>query len=401
MNIFQKSIKAIVILSLLIVSSCQKDSVSKALKIGTAPGEIKKYSFEAIPGGAIITYELPEGTDLRYVKATYTLNSGVTREAKSTIYKNTIQVDGFAKEGEYDITLVAVGLGDVASGPMVIKVNVLRPSHQLVMDSVKINKSMYAAFGGLNIDYSNISSTNLIFHILSRDQQGNWAEIQTVYSAAKKGRVRTRGLEPVLQDFAAFVTDRWNNRSDTVTASLTPFKEALITTRFTALNLPGDTWEHHTGQGRARPLAILFDGLHPVNGTQFQTKPSSVLPQWFTWDMTAPFRLSRFILYPDYTGNDKAVFGGGQPLEFELWGSNHPLPDFSNWTKVGVFKSVKPSGNPLGINTIEDVEQAKNGEEFEIEGDLGSFRYWRFKTISTWGAVPYIQLSELTFYGAE
>ncbi len=401
MNNLKKIAKAILVISLLIAVGCEEDLTPKALKTGAAPETIKKYSFTSIPGGAIITYDLPEGTDLRYIKATYTLNSGTVREAKSTIYKNTLQVDGFANEGEYDISLTSVGLGDVESSPIIVKIKALRPSHKLLIDTVKLNKSLYAAFGGLNIDYSNPTASSLVFHVLAKDAANKWNEIQTVYSAAKTGRVRTRGLEPVAKDFAVYVTDRWNNRSDTASASLTPYKEALISTKFSALNLPGDTWEYHTGQGRARALEILFDGMHNVNGSIFQTKPSTVLPQWFTWDMKQPFRLSRFILYPDYTGNDKNNFSGGQPMEFELWGTNNPLPDFSNWTRVGVFKSVKPSGSPLGINTTDDVEQMKNGEEFEIEGNSGTFRYWRFKTVATWGGVPYLQLSELTFYGAQ
>lgn len=400
MKIILRTQIVLLIIMLLAGTSCKRDLVPQAIKTGSAPEAVKTYSYTSIPGGAIITYQLPEGSDLRYVKATYMLNSGVVREAKSTIYKNTLQVDGFAQEGEYDINLTAVGLGEVESAATTVKIKALRPSHKLVIDSVALNNSMYAAFGGINVDYSNNTESSLVFHILAKDASNKWTEIQTAYSRAKTGRVRARGLEPLARDFAVYVTDRWNNRSDTVTASLTPFKEALINTKFAALNLPGDTWEHHTGQGRARPLVILFDGLHAANSTIFQTKPSSVLPQWFTFDMIQPFRLSRFIMYPDIPPVEKNIFIGGQPLEFELWGSNNPTPDFSSWTLVGAFKSVKPSGSPIGVITADDLAQARNGEEFEVEGNSGSFRYWRYKTVATWGNVPYLQLSELTFYGA-
>lgn len=400
MKIIQKIQMALLIVVLLGATSCEKDLVPKALKTGSAPGPVKSYTYQSIPGGAIITYDLPQGDDLRYVKATYTLNSGVTREAKSTVYKNTIQVDGFANEGDYDIQLNAVGLGDVESEPLMARIKASRPSHKLLIDSVKLNNSMYAAFGGLNIDFKNYTQSSMVFHVLAKDATNNWKEIQTSYSSARAGRVRTRGLEPVARDFAVFVTDRWNNRSDTVSVKLTPLKEALITTKFTALTLSNDTWEHHTGQGRARPLVILFDGSHNQNGSIFQTKPTSGMPQWFTFDMTQAFRLSRFILYADIPPSDRNVFAGGQPMEFELWGSNAPMASFDSWTLVGSFKSVKPSGSPLGIVTADDIAQARNGEEFEIEGNSGSFRYWRFKTVSTWGNVLYLQLAELTFYGA-
>lgn len=400
MKIIQKLNIASLVLVLFMVTSCQKDLVPKSLKTGEAPGPIKNYTYESVPGGAIITYDLPEGSDLRYVKATYTLNSGVTREAKSTVYKNTILVDGFANEGEYDIKLNAVGMGDVESVPTIAKIKASRPAHKLLIDSVQINSSMYAAFGGLNIDFSNYTGNSMVFHILAKDASNKWVEIQTSYSSAKTGRVRLRGFEAVEREFAVYVTDRWNNRSDTVSTKLTPFQEALITTKFTALNLSNDTWEHHTAQGRARPLVIMFDGQHAQNSLIFQTKPSSVMPQWFTFDMIQSFRLSRFILYPDVPPSEKNVFAGGQPAVFELWGSNNPTASFDSWTLVGSFKSVKPSGSPLGVVTADDIAQARNGEEFEVEGNAGSYRYWRFKTLSSWGNVPYIQISELTFYGA-
>lgn len=401
MNIIQKIQIALSIAVLIAVSSCEKDLVPKALKSGEAPGPVKNYTYQSIPGGAIITYDLPEGSDLRYVKATYTLNSGVAREAKSTVYKNTILVDGFANEGDYDIQLNAVGLGDVESAPLIAKIKAGRPSHKLLMDSVKLNSSMYAAFGGFNIDFKNYTQSSMVFHLLAKDASGtNWKEIQTSYSSARVGRIRARGLEPVAAEYAVVVTDRWNNRSDTVSLTLTPLKEALITTKFAALTLSNDTWEHHTAQGRARPLVILFDGLRNQNGSIFQTKPTSGLPQWFTFDMTQAFRLSRFILYPDIPPSDRNVYAAGQPQEFELWGSNSPTASFDSWTLVGNFKSSKPSGSPLGIVTADDIAQARAGEEYEVEGNAGSFRYWRFKTISTWGNVLYLQLAELTFYGA-
>jgi hypothetical protein len=400
MKIIQKIQIACLLMVLLGATSCEKDLIPKALKTGAEPEPVKNYTYKSIPGGAIITYDLPKGSDLRYVKATYTLNSGVTRQAKSTVYKNTIQVDGFANEGEYEIQLNAVGLGDVESVPLFAKIKALRPSHKLLIDSVKLDNTMYAAFGGLNIDFKNYTKSSIVFHVLAKDVNNNWKEIQTTYSSAPAGRVRARGLEPLSSEFGVFVTDRWNNRSDTVSVTLTPLKEALITTKFAALNLSNDTWEHHTGQGRARPLIILFDGLRSQNGSIFQTKPTSGLPQWFTFDMTQPFRLSRFILYPDIPSSDRNVYAAGQPQEFELWGSNNPTASFDSWTLVGAFKSVKPSGSPLGIVTAEDIAQARNGEEFEVEGNSGSFRYWRFKTVSTWGNVLYLQLAELTFYGA-
>lgn len=77
----------------------------------------------------------------------------------------------------------------------------------------------------------------MVFHLLAKDASNKFQEIQTSYSSAKMGRVRIRGLEAVAREFGVYVTDRWNNRSDTGILTLTPFKEALINTTFVALTL--------------------------------------------------------------------------------------------------------------------------------------------------------------------
>lgn len=403
MKVLFKIQQALFIVLLLSLAACKDDLVPKPIKKGEAPDPVKTYSYTPIPGGAVITYDLPGGADLLYVKATYTLNTGVVRESKSAIYKNTLQVDGFADEGEYEVKLTSVATGEVASAPVAIRIKTLRPAHKVVMDNIKSKGLLYAAFGGLNVDYINSTGISLVFHVLMKNANGKWAEIQTVYSQATQGRVRTRGLEALEHEYGVVITDRWNNRTDTVTRVLTPFQETLLNKAlFKKVTLPGDTYEIHTAQGRARDMPVLWDGLHAQNGSIFQTKPSTLIPQWFTFDMGVTARLSRFILYPDVPPSDLNVFATGQPSEFELWGSNNPDPDgsFGSWTKVGEFKSIKPSGLPLGRVNSDDISQARNGEEFEIEGNLGSFRYWRFKTTATWGNVTYIQLAELTFYGA-
>lgn len=387
---------------LLVWAGCKRDDGLKALKKGEVPAVVTNYSYVSIPGGAIITYDLPQGTDLRYIKATYKLDNGETREAKSAIYKNTLQVDGFASEGSYDISLTSVAVGEIESAPVIVKVQALRPAYKLVMDTIKLKSAFYAAFGGLNIDYSNPTSSSLVFHVLQKDvSTSQWKEIQTVYSNAPGGRVRVRGLEAVARDFGVAITDRWNNRTDTLTASLTPFQESLIDrTKFLPLYLPSDTYDIHTAQGRARALPVLWDGVHAQSGNIFQTKPTTLIPQWFSFDMGAGYRLSRMIVYPDIPPSDQNVYTGGQPSSFEMWGSNNPTSDgsFNSWTYVGTFNSIKPSGSPLGKVTAADIAQARAGEEFEFD-NAGKFRYWRFKTTATWGLVTYVALAELTFYG--
>lgn len=127
------------------------------------------------------------------------------------------------------------------------------------------------------------------------------------------------------------------------------------------------------------------------------------MPQWFTLDMGGKYRLSRMIVYPDLPAVDQNIYNGAQPSSFEIWGSNNPPGDgsFTDWTLIGTFNAVKPSGLPVGQIGADDLAMARSGEQFEFEGNFGTFRYIRFKTTSTWGSVTYVALAELTFYGTK
>lgn len=400
MKALLKFTKVYLLICLTAITACKETLAPEPVKKGEKPDAVSQYTSEAIPGGAVITYKVPAGSDMRYVKATYTLNTGVVREAKSTIYKNTLLVDGFSKAGSYDITLTAVGLGEVESDPITVKINALTPVHDLVIEDIAANNTMYATFGGINVDYKNETESNLVIRVMTKDGSGNWTVSGTAYTKAKSGRIRLRGFQPVPRDFAVYITDRWNNKSDTLIRSLTPFFETEFSKAlFKQFNLPGDTYLHHTGSSRARALPVLWDGIMS-KGNMFQTRPSDVMPQHFTWDMGVKAKLSRFIFYPDANSN-AVMYGPGQVKTWELWGSNSPNLDgsFTSWTLVGTFHSIKPSGLPLGQISDEDRDYCLKGEEFEVEPTAGAYRYWRWRSLENWGNVSSIVISEFSFFG--
>ncbi|PWG79378.1 DUF5000 domain-containing lipoprotein [Pararcticibacter amylolyticus] len=404
MKAILKIYQLVLIVLLLSFSACKDALEPEPIRKGGIPGVVENFSSKEIPGGAIITYDVPEGSDLRYVKASYILSDGMERESKSTVYKNTITVEGFAKAGEYDVSLTAVSVGEVESKPVTVRVTVGTPPHLLVAASLANDDNFYATFGGINADYVNSAEGNVVIRVMIKDAHDKWQEINAEYTRAKKGRVRVRGLDTVEYTFGIYVRDRWNNKSDTIVKKLVPlFEREFDKALFRHIKLPGDTWERHTGQGRSAELPVLWNGLHNQNGSIFQTKPSTVIPQHFTWDMGVKARLSRFIFYPDIPPSERNVYTGGQPSVWELWGSNNPNPDGTfdaSWTLVGTFHATKPSGLPLGQLSTDDIALARKGEDFEVEGKVEAFRYWRWRTIANWGNVTYVAMSEFTFFGA-
>ncbi|MGS2762870.1 DUF5000 domain-containing lipoprotein [Sinomicrobium sp. M5D2P9] len=379
----------------LLLSGCQDDLEPSPSRKGEKPGSITSYEVQSIAGGAIITYELPNSQDLRYVKAVYALGDGSVRENRASIYKNTITVDGFATAGDYKVDLVAVGVGEIESAPTSVPIITLTPPYLKTLETLAKEGNLAATFGGIQLRFENETEAPLVLHVLAKDSLDKWASAKDFYTRLPAGTFNVRGFPAEEREFGIFVTDRWNNHSDTLSGVFLPiFEEMMDKSLFRAYNLPTDTYEPHRG---FHSTPVLWDGNDWVSSTIFHTAPGTGIPQHFTFDMGVAATLSRFLMYSrldhEYRFN--------HPKVFELWGSNAPNPDGSweSWRLVGTYTSVKPSGSPPGEYTADDIAYARAGEEFDVEIQEEPYRYWRWKTLDTWGGNSDVALGELTFFG--
>ncbi len=378
-------------------AGCEQSLEPAPSRRGEKPAPVTSYEVRSVAGGAIITYDLPNSRDLRYVKAVYALADGSVRENRASVYRNELLVDGFAAAGDYTVNLVAVGVGEVESDPTPVSVTTLTPPYLKTMELLAEAGNLEATFGGVRLRFQNETEAPLVIHVIAKDDDGRWQEARNLYTRLPAGVFNVRGFPAQEREFGVFVTDRWNNRSDTLTGVFLPvFEEMMVKSRFAELRLPNDTWQAHSG---FRTPEVLWDGNDRVATTIFHTAPGTGIPQHFSFDMGVRATLSRFLMYSrldhEYRFN--------HPKVFELWGSNAPNPDGSweSWTLVGTYTSVKPSGSPLGEQTTEDIEYARAGEEFDVEEQAEPYRYWRWRTLDTWGGNSDVALGELTFFGTE
>jgi len=379
----------------MLLLSCNEKLEPSPSRTGEKPAPVTSFEVSSIAGGAIISYELPKGGDLRYVKAVYTLADGTARENRASIYSNSITVDGFATAGEFNVDLIAVGVGEVESDPTPVTVTALTPPYLKTLETLAEDGNLEATFGGIRLRFQNETEAPIVIHVLARNDHGEWEPAQDFYTKLASGVFNVRGFPAEEREFGLFVTDRWNNRSDTLTGTFVPiFEEMLDKSLFREYNLPTDTWQAHTG---FRTPQVLWDGNDRVEVTIFHTAPGTGMPQHFTFDMGVPATLSRFLMYSRL--NHEYRFN--HPKVFELWGSNAPDPagGWESWTKVGTYTSVKPSGSPLNEQTADDIAYARAGEEFDVEDQAEPYRYWRWRTLDTWGGNSDVALGELTFFG--
>lgn len=388
------------VLALLLVSAgCKQDTLSPINKDDTPPDPVTNVTVENLPGGATITYDLPESKNLLYVKAVFEIGPENNREVKTSYYNNSLTVAGFPDTTEYEGQLYAVSRSEVESEPVAVKIQPLTPPVTRVFESL----TMQATFGGVRVNFENEAEADVVISVLASDSLGNMTPATNHYTQSREGTFAARGFPAELTDFSVFVRDRWDNLSDTVSAQLLPlYEEELDKADFSELNLPTDTYVQHNCCPSGS-VSSVWDGEWN-SGLVFHTSPSADIPQWFTFDMGVQARLSRFKLYSRPGGGPGATGGAytaGDPRQFEIWGSNDPSTDGSwdNWVKLGDFESVQPSSD---VN--ENFEYAVvNGQDFEFPNpeDAPSVRYLRFKTNETWGGTTYIYMSELTFWGSK
>lgn len=381
------------LLSFALVTSCSKDKYVGPVENDSAPAQVTQVSSRPLPGAVVISYKLPPNEALRYVKAVYEIRPGVQREVISSLYKDSLIVDGFPEVKEYQVKLYSVSFGEKISEPVTVKVTPLTSPLKEAFNSFNFDET----FGGTTITFTNSGEASLAVTILTPDSVGKLKAVETYYTKSLNGKYSVRGFAAKPTVFGAVIRDRWGNVSDTLTQTLTPvFEELIPKNLFKGLVLPTDVIGGHANA--AWTLDKVWDGL-TGSASPFHTKPSSGIPQWFTIDMGRLCYLSRFKLFHRGPGTSYAYILG-DPRKYEVWGSAttpDPTGSWSGWRKLMDCESYKPSGE--GPVTSEDITYAVDqGEDF-IFPEQFPVRYLRFKVNETWGFLDYIYITELTFWG--
>lgn len=215
----------------------------------------------------------------------------------------------------------------------------------------------------------------------------------------KQGTFSLHGLKSKETKFGAYIRDRWNNTTDTLVAILTPrFEKPLDRTKPKQLNLQGDPaflnsdysfgtiWDNNF---RDPVLITIADGNWPQSISFDLGYPEVLLSRVRLWQ--------RSYEYPEIAFNNYNI------RKFEIWGSMNPDLDGSDesWTLLMDEEIIKPSGQPLGVNSDEDMQEFYDGHPFTFPLDIPYVRYLRIKVKGTWNNVQRICLAELRLWGME
>jgi len=379
----------------ILVGGCQADKLEPLEKNTSAPGPVSNVQYTAGPGNATLTYALPSDNDLLYVKAVYSLANGKVMEVKASYYGNTLKVEGFGDTEEHEVKLYAVNRSEVESAPVSVKV---RPLENPIWGVFRSMKAL-ADFGGIRFTAKNPAEADLAIEILTEDSKGRMVPTsKNIYTSTIDIDQAIRGYDPVSRKFAITIRDRWLNYSDTLFTTLVPLYEAPIPkSGYRAVTLPSDV-----ALNTSTSIAGMWDG--DTNGWPrvLMTSSAVLTPQWITFDIGKLSSLSRIVIwdYPEYL-SIRTYFYGGNLNEFEIWGTDNPPTDgsFNNWTKLGTFKSKKPSGAAYGTNTTEDVAAGAAGLNYTFDAGIPKVRYLRIKNNKNWQGTTFMSIGEIQVYG--
>ncbi len=387
------------------VISCKRNDGARA-PISTdksKPGVITNVKVNNYNGGSYITYQLPNSQNILYVLAKYQIRDNVPRETKSSYYSDTVTVEGFAKEQDYDVTLYTVSRADVLSDPVTVKVHPKTPPYI----SIKSTTTMTTDFGGVNVKALNPLKKEIGVIVTAFNKATNTMEIQDQhYTTADTIDYSVRGYNTDPRDFGVYVTDKYGNISDTLKKSITPlFEQLLDKSKFSPYNLTSDT---EIGYGWVLPN--LWDGKTDGNSAGWHTNPGHVPPFVCTFNVGLTYKLSRFIIWER---PDQYAFGHGNPKLFSLWGSNVASPQdaqlpvsaavgavVGDWTNLGNFRYPNPpSGLPPGATNAADNAFVLAGVNFNISISAPPVHFIRVAVAQTWSGGNFAHIMELSFYG--
>jgi hypothetical protein len=419
-NIKQFKMKKIYYLIIMILagvwaSSCTEDTIGQPSVDSVPPPPLTNVRVEPTPGGAIIRYDLPNVTDISYVRGEYWFQ-GAYKVTRASIMNNYMAIEGLGSIAPVEVTLYVVDHSENVSTPEKVSFSPSVPPIESIFKSLELVPD----WGGVQIQWDNPTGAEIGFTVYAADSVGEFGDGITFFSSLTQGARPFREVPDLSERrFGVQLLDRWGNTTPVKEWLVVPkFEELIDRTKIKQFVIP---WDNTSNNGGSQPFTKMFDGTKISNGneswhTQENRSPTEfgfTHPVLFTVDLGSEVILSRFLWWQGRWA-DYFLYGHHNPRTFEVWGTTK-APDLNlpteywlqewkqDWTLFAECTIVKPS-NPLltsadGQLTADDRAAADAGHEFYMP--LTPVRYLRFSVTSTWigNRDNTITIQEIEFYG--
>ena len=400
------------------VSACAPADVNGPRGSKAVPPQVTVREVINIPGKSIIYYNLPPDGNIKYIKAVYSLRPGVKTETNMSYFTDSLIVEGFKNDGEYDVELYSVSTGGTFSEPVTVRVSPERPAYLAVGESA----SAEATFGGIKVTADNPVGDKLFIVIEKMGLTGEWERLTELITNNRKISITKRGLESVESYFRFTVEDRWGNITEPREFTLTPVFEKKLDKKL---------WNQVFGAGEVNyPHSLYSDFPHVWDEVIMAQDPECwntaqvELPITVTIDLGVTTKLSRmeeWTVYRDITKYTRysdwyeMYYDAGDIKDFEIYGSpfldtDNPLFDAAgnqnpNWILLWAGTNERPSGlkncSSIDLITEEEAYNYANGvpRNFDLSQSAPPVKYLKLRILSNWGGAKYITIQEITLYG--
>ncbi|MDR2474177.1 MAG: DUF4959 domain-containing protein [Tannerella sp.] len=384
------------------LASCNEKQLEPINASKGKPMPVTNVSAEPIPGGATISFVIPKDNDVLSVKAVYTITNGKQREAITSFYGNTLTVEGYNDLNPHEVLLYTISRSKQLSDP--VKVT-FTPLESPISKAVK-TAFITSDFGGAYFAWRNSAKVMLTVEMLAENTKGELQTARIVTSSVDSANFTIRGYEPKPQKFGLIFRDNWDNVSDVILpadGTIIPREEKMLDRQLFSIfkinniYLQGDvTFTNWEGRDE-----YMFDGDVETYGHSY----SGSLPVSITLDLGKQVRLSRLVLFHRHSGDnaDAHYFAWGNPRHYVVYGRREPpaTGNWDEWTQLIDFTQEKPSGtnSEYDLITDEDRQYAINGFESSFPQTENTYRYIRFRFLTSWENRPYVHPAEFVFYG--
>lgn len=394
--------KAIHLLLAILVSllffACEEKQLEPINESKGKPAPVSDVVVMYAPGGAILSFKLPPDDDVLAVKAVYTLSNGKVRESITSFYGDNLKIEGYNDTNEHEALLYTVSRSQELSDPLLVK---FTPQESPLSKAIR-TMEISSDFGGAYYTWKNLDKVLLTAEMVVEADNGDMQTARIVTSNLETPFFSIRGYEPTPRKFGIILKDNWDNLSDTIypeEGTVTPWLEMTLDKNLWSIYkingsyLPGDgTFTNWEGRDE-----YMFDGDVNTFGHSY----SGSLPVGITIDLGKPAMLSRVTFFQRFQNG--VYYSWGNPRRIIVYGRKDAPTNgnWDEWIQLIDYTMVKPSGtnDQYTVNTDEDRLAALNGHEASFPISSDSYRYLRFRFMTSWENRPYVHPAEITVQG--
>ncbi len=401
---------------------------NETLRETTPPGQVKDIVFTPQYGGGYFTYTIPDDEDFLYTRAEYTIDTGQKISKTSSVYSDTLFIEGFGQEKDYEVKIFSVDRNSNESQPVITKVKPLAPSTLAVLETVTVQPG----FSSLVMDWENVLRQTIFIYVNVKVGETQATKIYS--SNLAKDRFTIDNLKGIPHEVNIFIKDTYENQTAGKNfGQIIPLIDGAISKKqWSFLRdqlLYGDKWDYSSSPDplkqepfeeykgtwrkdsmRNAPMSHVEGRIEKFWDNEYDYEPKLNLNYFNTGQVSYPFSYfidlgrevkgSRFKIWQR---NAWGMLYGGENVEiWEIWISDDKDASdgvFDGWEYVGRYRVIQPS------NVIEARNEARNGHEYMFYPEnprfTKPFRYLRYKGIKAFNGGNSGCTSEITVFGTE